>query len=45
MDKIRMNGKHAKRMNYKSMNHVSSTSNAVERLFNRAKLEMTSQKR
>ena len=45
MDKIRTNGKHAKKINYKSMNHVSSTSNTIERLFSRAKLVMTSQRR
>ena len=45
MDKIRINGKHTKRINYKSMNHVSSTSKTEERLFSRAKLVMTSQRR
>ena len=45
MDKIRTNGKHAKKINYKSMNHVSSTSNTIERLFSRAKLVITSQRR
>ena len=45
MEKVRMNGKHAKKTNYRSMNHVSSTSNTVERLFSRAKLVMTPQRR
>ena len=40
-----MNGKHAKKTNYRSMNHVSSTSNTVERLFSRAKLVMIPQRR
>ena len=45
MEKVRINGKQAKNTNYRSMNHVSSTSNTVERLFSRAKLVMTPQRR
>ena len=45
MEKNRMNGKHAKKTNYRPMNHVSSTSNTVERLFSRAKLVMIPQRR
>ena len=45
MEKVRINGKQAKNTNYRSMNHVSSTSNAVERLFSKAKLVITPQRR
>ena len=47
MDKIRASGsaKIAKKSNYACLNHVSATSNVVERLFSRAKLVMTDQRR
>ena len=47
MDKVRANGlaKKVKKSNYSSLNHISATSNIVERLFSRAKLVMTAQRR
>ena len=47
MDKIRASGsaKIAKKSHYACLNYVSATSNVVERLFSRAKLVMTDQRR
>lgn len=45
MDKVLINGKRAKKTNYAPMSHISATSNFVERLFSRAKLVMTPQRR
>lgn len=47
MDKVRANGmlKRAKTTTYKCMNHISATSNVVERLFSRAKHIMTDERR
>ena len=47
MDKIRAtcSAKVSKQSNYACLNHVSATSNVVERLFSRAKLVMTDQRR
>lgn len=47
MTKVLANGKakKAKKSNYRCMNHVSPTSAVVERLFSRAKLVMTDQRR
>lgn len=47
MDKVRANGmaKKAKKTSYRCLNHVSATSNVVERLFSHAKHVMTDERR